>query len=148
MNRKTLIGGLIALAILFLLLFACVWIGKKIWQSVTDKTETTETQTPPGQRTPAPPITNTEDAQKTYLALGNPSNATNNTSNADNYLMVNNAYALSYNNGKGTANWVAWRISETDFGAAERQNNCFARYFGSPICSANSASSLARNPVK
>lgn len=123
MNRKTLIGGLIALAILFLLLFACVWIGKKIWQSVTDKTETTETQSPQGQKTPALPITNPEEAQKTYLALGNPSNAANNMSNADNYLMVNNAYALSYNNSKGAANWVAWRISENDFGEAERQNN-------------------------
>ncbi|CAN5781371.1 hypothetical protein BH24ACI1_BH24ACI1_29030 [soil metagenome] len=124
MNRKTLIGGLIALAIIIILIIACVWIGKKIWQSVTNQTETTETQTPQGQRPPPPPpITNTEDAQKTYLALGNPSSATGSTSNAENYLMVNKAYALSYNNTKGTANWVAWRISENDFGVAERQNN-------------------------
>jgi len=123
MNRKTLIGGSIALAIILLLLLACLGVGKRIWQTVTNQTETTETQIPQGQKTPALPITNTEEAQKTYLALGNPSNAANNTSNADNYLMVNNAYALSYNNSKGAANWVAWRISETDFGEAERQNN-------------------------
>ena len=123
MNRKVLIGGLIALAIIVILIFACVWIGKKAWQSVSNQPETTETQPPQNQRTPPAPINNLEQAQKTYLALGNPSNATNSTSNADNYLMVNTAYALSYNNRKGTANWVAWRISESDFGEAERQNN-------------------------
>ncbi len=37
--------------------------------------------------------------------------------------MVNNAYALSYNNSRGAANWVAWRISQADFGGAERQND-------------------------
>lgn len=122
MNRKTLIGGLIALAIIVLLIIACVWIGRKIWQSVTNRTETVETIAPE-QPKPNLPITNVEDAQKTYLALGNPSNATGSTSNADNYLMVNNAYALSYNNSRGSANWVAWRIAASDFGVAERQND-------------------------
>lgn len=123
MNRKVVVGGLIALAIVIILIFACIWIGKKAWQTVTNKTETTETQAPQRPSTPLSPITNLEQAQKIYLALGNPSNATQSTSNADNYLMVNTAYALSYNNRKGTANWVAWRISESDFGEAERQNN-------------------------
>ncbi len=122
MNRKALTGGLIALAIIISLVIACVWIGRKIWESVTNRTETVET-TQPEPPKPNLPITNIEDAQKTYLALGNPSNATVSTSNADNYLMVNNAYALSYNNSRGSANWVAWRIAETDFGGAERQND-------------------------
>jgi endonuclease G len=124
MNRKTLIAGLIALAVIVLLVIACVLIGRKIWQSATDKTETTETAPPAAPpRQPNQPITNVKQAREIYLAPGNPSNATNNTSNADNYLMVNNAYALSYNNSRGAANWVAWRITETDFGAAERQND-------------------------
>ncbi len=124
MNRKTLIGGLIALAVIVLLLIACVWIGGKIWQTVTDKTETTETAPPPAPpRPPNAPVTNVEQAQEIYLSPGNPSNATNNALNPDNYLMINNAYALSYNNSRGAANWVAWRITETDFGAAERQND-------------------------
>lgn len=123
MNRKALIGGLIALAIVVLLVIACVWLGKKVWQSVTDKTETTEQNSaPPGQK-PNAPITSVEEAQRTYLAFGNPSNATNSTSNADNYLMVNNSYALSYNNSRGAANWVSWRITAGDFGEAERQND-------------------------
>ena len=122
MNRKTLIGGLIALAIIVLLIIGCVWMVKKIWQGVTNTTETTET-TKPEPTKPNLPISNVEDAQKTYLALGNPSNATGSTANADNYLMVNNAYALSYNNSRGAANWVAWRIAANDFGTAERQDN-------------------------
>ena len=123
MNRKTLIGGLIALAIIILLIIACVWLVKKGWQSVTNKTDTTQpTGVPTGQKSNAP-VTTVEEAQRTYLALGNPSNATNSTSNADNYLMVNTAYALSYNNSRGEANWVSWRISASDFGDAERQND-------------------------
>ncbi len=123
MNRKTLIAGLIALAVIVLLVIACVLIGRKIWQSATDKTETTETAPPAPPRQPNAPVTNVEQAREIYLAAGNPSNATNNILNADNYLLVNNAYALSYNNSRGAANWVAWRITETDFGAAERQND-------------------------
>lgn len=123
MNRKTLTGGLIALAIVILLIIGCVWLVKKGWQSVTNPTETTPpTTAPPGQK-PNAPVTNVEEAQRIYLAFGNPSNATNNPSNADNYLMVNNDYALSYNNSRGSANWVAWRITAGDFGGAERQND-------------------------
>jgi len=123
MNRKVLTGGLIALAIIVSLIIACVWVGRKIWQTATDTTETSETTRPAPPGVPNAPITNVEQAQKIYLALGNPSNATGNTANADNYLMVNNAYALSYNNSRGAANWVAWRITGTDFGEAERQND-------------------------
>lgn len=123
MRNKVIIGGIIALAIVVLIALACFWIGKKISDGIkTDDNANTETQVPEGRK-PNAPITNVEEAQRTYLALGNPSGATSSVSNADNYLMVNNAYALSYNNSRGTANWVAWRISEADFGVAERQNN-------------------------
>jgi len=122
MNKKVLIGGLIVLGIILFLVIACGSIGKKIWESVTNKPETTETTVPDAPK-PSLPITNAEEAQRVYLALGNPSGATNSTFNPDNFLMINNAYALSYNNSRGTANWIAWRIAEADFGVAERQNN-------------------------
>ncbi len=123
MNRKTLIGAGIALAILILLVILCVWGIKKVWQGATNRNENTDTtQTAPPQKTNEP-IASVEQAQRVYLALGNPSGATQSASNANNYLMVNNAYALSYNNQKGTPNWVSWRITEADFGGAERQNN-------------------------
>jgi len=69
---------------------------------------------------PGPGALTPEEAQKVYLSPGNPSNA---SENEDNFQLVNSAYALSYNSGKGIANWVAWRLSKTDLGDAERQND-------------------------
>lgn len=122
MDKRIIYGGIVALIILILLVVGCIWISKKIWQSATDQTATT-TETAPPAPAPNQPITNVEQAQKIYLALGNPSNANASIANADNYLMVNQSYALSYNNSRGAANWVAWRISNADFGDAERQND-------------------------
>ena len=42
--------------------------------------------------------------------MGNPSNATEEC-NADNYLMAKPYFALSYNNSKGTPNWVSWHLT-------------------------------------
>jgi endonuclease G, mitochondrial len=121
MKNKIIIGGVIALVIIVLIAFFCIWLGRKISDTVQQNTETSTTTTvqPPVS---LPPVT-TEQATQIFLALGNPSNATNNTSNQDNYLIVNTAYALSYNSGKGTANWVSWRIAESDLGTTDRQNN-------------------------
>ena len=123
MKNKVIIGGIIALAIIVLIALFCFWVGRKIIdRSENNDNTTTETRIPEAEKT-SPTITNVDQAQKIYLALGNPSNASQNSSNANNYLMINTAYALSYNNSRGAANWVAWRITESDFGNAERQNN-------------------------
>ena len=123
MKNKVIIGGIVALAIIVLIALFCFWVGRKIIDRGESNVNTaTATPIPQGQKN-SPPISNVEQAQKIYLAFGNPSNASQDISNADNYLMVNTAYALSYNNSRGAANWVAWRIAESDFGVAERQNN-------------------------
>ena len=57
------------------------------------------------------------------LLLGNPSQATTNINNSDNYLMVKPQYTLSYNRSKGTANWVSWQLNKSWFGDAPRQDN-------------------------
>jgi endonuclease G len=57
------------------------------------------------------------------LLLGNPSNATPNVANENNYLMVKPQYSLSYNRSKGEANWVAWRLDSSWIGSADRQDN-------------------------
>lgn len=57
------------------------------------------------------------------LLLGNPSNATANVANENNYLMVKPQYTLSYNRSKAEANWVAWRLDSTWIGSTPRQDD-------------------------
>lgn len=52
------------------------------------------------------------------LLFGNPSNATSNPANENNYLIERPAYTLSYNRSKGTPNWVAWRLDTSWIGSA------------------------------
>lgn len=57
------------------------------------------------------------------LLFGNPSNATGDVANENNYLMLKPQYSLSYNRSKATANWVAWRLDTSWIGATERQDD-------------------------
>jgi endonuclease G len=56
-----------------------------------------------------------------HLLMGNPSGATHDPANKNNYLMKKEYYALSYNNSKGTPNWVSWRLVKSDMGEAPRK---------------------------
>lgn len=57
------------------------------------------------------------------LLFGNPSNATSDIVNENNYLMIKPQYTLSYNRSKAEPNWVAWRLDTSWLGAADRQND-------------------------
>ncbi len=57
------------------------------------------------------------------LLFGNPSNATPDVANENNYLMFKPQYSLSYNRGRATANWVAWRLDSSWVGSAPRQDD-------------------------
>ena len=57
------------------------------------------------------------------LLLGNPSNATAEISNADNYLMRKPYYTLSYNRSKGEPNWVSWYVGTASLGYIKRIND-------------------------
>ncbi|MCY7375337.1 MAG: DNA/RNA non-specific endonuclease [Pyrinomonadaceae bacterium] len=57
------------------------------------------------------------------LLLGNPSNATPDVANENNYLMHKPQYSLSYNRSRATANWVAWRLDSSWIGATPRQDD-------------------------
>ena len=60
------------------------------------------------------------------LALGNPSNATVNLATPNNYLLVKPQYVMSYNNARGSANWVSWHLSSAWKGTAARCD-CFTQ---------------------
>jgi endonuclease G len=57
------------------------------------------------------------------LIFGNPSNATPDIMNENDYLMPKPQYTLSYNRSKATANWVAWRLDSSWIGTAPRQDD-------------------------
>jgi len=57
------------------------------------------------------------------LTMGNPSNATADVGNENNYLMEKDQYALSYNRSKATANWVSWQLDSTWLGSTTRQDD-------------------------
>jgi endonuclease G, mitochondrial len=54
------------------------------------------------------------------LLLGNPSRATHNPNNSDNYLIERPQYVLSYNRQRGIANWVSWQLNADWLGNGER----------------------------
>lgn len=124
MKNKAVVAGIIALILLGLVIFFCFWAGKKINEKLTGTNETTETtQTPAGEKPLPQQPTTPQEARQIYLALGNPNNAAPDTANADNFLLVNNFYALSYNRSRATANWVAWRVSKADTGNVSREDS-------------------------
>src|SRR5438270_10912820 len=55
-----------------------------------------------------------------HLAPGNPSAATADKAKPDNYLLKKRQYALSYNNARGTPNWVSWHLSKAWLGTTHR----------------------------
>ena len=63
------------------------------------------------------------DPHNDNLALGNPSGATSNPANANNYLLVHPEFTIGYNAGRGTPNWVSWHLDRAALGASPRQNN-------------------------
>lgn len=57
------------------------------------------------------------------LIMGNPSGATPDVSNENNYLMFKPQYSLSYNRSGAIPNWVAWRLDTSWIGGADRQDD-------------------------
>lgn len=55
-----------------------------------------------------------------HLSLGNPTNARPNEATPNNYLMLKDQYALSYNKSKGAPNWVSWELSTDWLGDIDR----------------------------
>ncbi|GAB3586978.1 DNA/RNA non-specific endonuclease [Hymenobacter daeguensis] len=64
-----------------------------------------------------------QDPNDANLALGNPSGATSDPANANNYLLVHPEFTIGYSAARGIPNWVSWHLDQADLGEAPRQNN-------------------------
>ncbi len=68
-------------------------------------------------------VSSTISSNSVHLTFGNPSNATTDINEQDNYLLVKDQYALSYNNSLGISNWASWQLNTSWLGTAERQDD-------------------------
>lgn len=71
--------------------------------------------------TEEPPLSSPKDDDN--MALGNPSGATSDIANSNNYLMIKPQYVFSYNNSKHEPNWTSWHLSSADLGSTPRQDD-------------------------
>jgi DNA/RNA endonuclease G (NUC1) len=55
-----------------------------------------------------------------HVMFGNPSNATSDINNPNNFLMEKPEYSLSYNRERGTPNWVSWHLADEWIGTLQR----------------------------
>jgi endonuclease G, mitochondrial len=114
-----------------------VFVGKKLTAAPFDSAPSADnnnentTVTPPTKKpkhSKNNTATHTLDAASEaglaeHLLLGNPTGATADVKNYDNYLMPKREYVLSYNRSRGTPNWVAWHGSAAWNGTVQRSND-------------------------
>ena len=81
----------------------------------------TTTATTPTPKQPTHTLDN--DYGNANLKAGNPSKATTDVANADNYLLIKPQYVLSYSKSRNIANWASWTLNQSWLGSAKRQNN-------------------------
>ncbi len=62
-------------------------------------------------------------AESVHLTMGNPSEATKDEGQPENFLMVKPQYALSYNRKTATPNWVSWHLTKEDLGDEDRADD-------------------------
>src|SRR5690242_19881803 len=82
-------------------------------QNRASNQRTAHAQQSPNSLPASSPVTQS-DSRAANLLLGNPSGATQEPANKDNFLMIKPFFALSYNDSKGTPNWVSWRVARSD----------------------------------
>lgn len=115
--------------IIAVIVFGCQFCYRLVQDRISppdpNKTIVVENKTDTNRRRKkqAPPSStlSVQQATERYLKFGNPSGAA--SADANNYLMINPYYALSYNRSRGTANWVSWTVTRADIGDVERAND-------------------------
>ena len=90
--------------------------------TVTATRTPTPTNTATSLTTPTP-TTTPVGIDNDHMGLGNPSGATSDISNSNNYLMIKPQYDLSYNNSRHEPNWTSWHLGASDIGSTARQDD-------------------------
>jgi endonuclease G len=72
---------------------------------------------------PTPPPTPTQPGDNDHILLGNPTNATANAAQGNNYFKDNIHYKLAYSSSRGIPVWVSWHLQQEDQGAVSRQDD-------------------------
>jgi endonuclease G len=113
MDRRTSQTLLIAMLVAALVLAYLIWTSDR---GAPPPNGGPVAQAP--ERVPPGPAAAAEPS--VHPTMGNPSGATDDPADADNYLMRKPYYALAYNNTNGTPNWVSWCLREPDLDSAPR----------------------------
>ncbi len=132
MKKGATKSGLIAMLLLFGVIIFCAWVAPNINEKLSginepipEATEKTKASTG-GGKVNLPTAKQPDDipeAERIYLALGNPSRARANPDFRNNYLLINKYFVLSYDQSRAIPNWAAWQLTKEDMGRADRQND-------------------------
>ena len=69
------------------------------------------------------PVTPVQPGDNDHILLGNPTNATPNAGNGNNYFKDNVYYKIGYSSSRGIPIWVSWHLQSTDLGSTPRQDD-------------------------
>jgi endonuclease G len=69
------------------------------------------------------PVVPPQDLPDSNLVMGNPSSATTDVNNFNNYLMKEGYYTVSYDRDRAIPNWVSWHLTASDLGTTPRQDD-------------------------
>ena len=106
------------------------WLSMTLLKLDTASTAPTATPVAPvastvPAATPVAPVATPVASTSEQLALGNPSGATADPGQPNNYLIVRDQYALSYSRDRGIPTWVSWHLAAADLGTTTRDSGAF-----------------------
>jgi endonuclease G, mitochondrial len=69
------------------------------------------------------PVNPPQPGDNDHILLGNPTNATTNAGNGNNYFKDNVYYKIGYSSSRGIPIWVSWHLQSSDIGSTPRQDD-------------------------